>query len=471
MSIAELFTGAFIGVLQILILTVCGIILSKLPALDSIGENRLTSVVYYLFLPVYCFIAISGSINIAQEGVKIGLLVLSFTCSTIISGILGFLYSKVSKVDIRVMWSATIMSTYGSVTAFPSLLANALCEDGGLLENDKNCVNVEGYALIGLLMLNIYVWAIAPVLIARDKFLCYHIRRKMCLVKEFYPSIEEFLKDKELEHINAVQQEKHRDLLSTADSEHDILQKDKFFLDSPVDIPQESLNDESLIEYSLQMNISSQDYQEFRTHFESFISKINSKVFDKLISKMPHPIKPLPTSISYLVSQLIRPPIIACILGIIFGSVFTLRNAIFNTWSKKLFIKTLTNVSSGAVPTLVLLLGAKLSKGFGFTTNVNLRIKDVIAMNIIRLIITPLCGYLFMFIIQSLIDQEDKDYVLEFVMYIFWNVPASLLMISTFVLIGYYSTEIGIVMFWSNAVSVITMPLFNIIYFMIFPVD
>jgi len=470
MAVGEIFTGVFIGILQLLILTVAGFILAKLSPLDPVGERKFSLAVFYLLLPLFCIIELSKSVNITENVLNICFLIISFTCVSIVSGILGFIYAKLSGVDLRSIWSFVIVSTFGSVTAFPAIIATSLCEPGGLLGHDKNCHASQGYSLMGLLMLNIYLWAVAPILISRDKFLCYHIRRKICLVKEFYPSLAAFMKDTDFTHFNAVQKERHADIMITmTESEEDSTLRVRFVKHEPVEKPHDSLDDEGLIEYSLQMNMDSTGYNEFKVHFETFLTKIHPKVFEKMWTSIPRPVKPLPISFCYIASLLASPPIIACFAGILLGAIPGVAPALFSDTSKQIFMKTVTNLSVGAIPTLVMLLGAKLSNGFQFTNTVNLRMKDLIALVILKLIIIPLIGIGFMEIAHKILSNEN-DRVLEFIMYSFWNVPPSVLMISTFVMIGYYSKEIGILQFWTNSLSAITMPVMYVIYFSVFPI-
>jgi len=470
MNVGEIFMGVFIGILQLLMLTISGLVLAKLSPLDSVGEKKFSLATFYLLLPLYCIIEISRSVDVSSDIISISFLILSFTVSTIVSGILGFIYAKLFGVDLRAIWSFVIICAFGSVTAFPAILASSLCEQGGLLADDENCSSSQGYSLMGLLMLNIYLWAIAPILISRDKFLCYHIRRKMCLVKQFYPSIAAFMKDSDFSQFNTVQKERHKDLMtSMTESDEESTMRVRFVKEEPAEKPQESLDDEGLIEYSLQMNMESTGYYDFKKHFETFLTKIHPKVFEKVWNTIPRPVKPLPISCLYILSLLISPPIVACFAGILLGSIPSVAPALFSDTSRQIFMKTLTNLSVGAIPTLVMLLGAKLSYGFNFTNSVNLRGKDVIAMTIIRLILTPLVGLGFMLFAHSIIGEYNNR-VLEFIMFAFWNVPPSVLMISTFVMVGYYSKEIGISQFWTNSISAITMPIMYVIYFTLFPI-
>lgn len=471
MEILKIFRDVLIGMLQILIQAAVGVLLAKLSPMDPVGEKKFNMSVFYVFLPLYCFLEISNAIDLTEKILPIGLLIFSFTIATIVSVLLGVAYGKLARVDIRVMKSFLIVCAFGSVTAFPIIMASALCDTGGILSSDENCAYYQGYSLIGLLMLNIYLWASAPLMISRDKVECYNTRRKMYLVRMFYNSLDEFMKDKTLAKMDQAQQEKQGgDVLKTIESDRELTVKD-FFDHVPDEHPHETLEDEGLIEFSLGMNLSPSNCQNFTKHFEFLLQKIPPSIFENIKQTLPRTIKPVPITFKYITSQLISPPLFACLLGLIIGMISPIRNSMFSSWGMKLFFKTLIKLGTFAVPILVMLLGAKLSHGFAITKTVNLRMVDLVSVIIIRLVVVPAIGLAFIAFLHAISGSAKDDNVLFFLVYSFWNVPPSILMISAFVMVGYYSKEIAILQFWTNTLSAISMPLFYVAYFSLYPVS
>ena len=470
MGLETIFTGVFIGVFQIVLLIIVGLVLARLGPLDATGERKFTLANYYVFLPLFCGIELAKAVD-AREGLdSIAFLIFSFTASSMIAAFLATLYCNFFRVDFRAAKSFVTICTFGSVTAFPAIMARALCDDQGPLRKNEYCVYAQGYSVIGLLMLNVYLWTIAPLVISRDKAACYTIRRKAYLIREFYISMQEFLDDKELDRITEVQQERHSDLLEPIGGDDEVSLNDKFFQYLSEEKMSEDLEAKELIEFSLHVNLCNENYKRLSAHFALFLQKIHPKVFDHLCSKIPGTAMPLQISCQYLLWQLVSPPIVASFVGLILGLITPVKQALFHELTSQISIKTLSSLSNMAIPLLVLLLGAKLYAGASFSNDVNLRRWDLVALIIIRLVLVPAVGLGFMWLVSTFGSNTlQVNKVLRLIMFAFWNVPPSVLTISAFVMVGYYSKEVAILQFWSNLLSAFSMSGFYVVYFLIFP--
>ena len=173
-----------------------------------------------------------------------------------------------------------------------------------------------------------------------------------------------------------------------------------------------------------------------------------------------------------IILRIISPPVVGCVTGVIIGLSTPVKNAFFSTWGEQVFIKTLSNVGAITVPLANMLLGCKLASGFTFTKDMNLRIIDLIAGIFIRLVIMPLIGLGYMkLIFLTGIRQIKDNKVLAFVMYTYWFVPPSVLFISLFVMLKHYMKEMALLQFWTNVLTIGTVPAFIIAYFAIFPAE
>lgn len=459
MDVITIFVDVLVGVLQIFIYIAIGFLLAKLSPMDLIGEKKFNLATYYVFLPLHCAIEISAAIDLGEQAAEVGLLAFSFTVSTVLAALLSFLYCKITGVDVRVVKSFLIVSCLGSVTAFPAVMAGSLCDDGGAMHGDPNCEYYQGYSLIGLLMLNIYLWIASPLLISRDKVKCYNLRRKMYLIRNFYDTVEEFMNDKAFSKLDQVQQEKHGEVIGTIESDRETTTND-FFDHVPDEHPHETLDEEALIEYSLQVNMSESNHDAFVRHFKLLLQRIHPNVFENIKQTLPRTIKPVPVDIKYILLQLASPPIMACILGLVVGAIGPISDGLYGTQGKRYVITSLRKLSGVAIPFLVALLGAKLSHGFTFTKTVNLRVKDLVALGVIRLLLIPAIGLAFVALLKEMASGQKDNEVLFFIIYAFWNVPPSVLVISAFLMVGYYSKELAIIQFWTNSLSAIFMTVF-----------
>jgi len=457
MEIGIICVGVFYGVFQIVFLACMGAILSRLGALDPLGSRKVTLATYYIFLPAYCAIGIAKELDLTKDLNCVGYPILSYTLACIFSAGFAWIYCKFANIDIRSISSFVIITTFGSITAFPVLMAKALCDSGGPLEGQPQCKYVQGYAVVGILIISLYIWTICPLFLYKEAAECYNIRRKICVIREIYGSMQEFMNDKNLD--------------STEKSNNQL----ELFINPPLLQENSSktntdlikIDSQDLVEFSLQISLNFQsDLDSFNSKFTNLISHLDSQKFQSISQKLPAPTIPPEITPCYILYQLVSPPVVATIIGFIISAIIPLKEAISHNITDQVFMKTLTTVSNIAVPNLVMVLGAKLYGGFSFGKDANLRVKDLIACCILRLLIIPLIGIGFINIL-SVLDKEtfENNKVLKFIVFSFWNVPPSTQLVSVFVVVQFYLKEMAIMQFWTNVLSTISMAVFYIIYF------
>ncbi len=466
MAILSVFWVTLRGVLQTVILCAAGVLLAKLGPLDPIGDRKYALGVYYLFLPIYCMLQIAQAISVDRID-SFGYLAFSFVAGCLVSLLCAAIYSKIFKVDYRCTKSFILVTTFGNATSYPELLVRSLCDSGGTFEGDPNCEYAVGYAVMGLFFLNVFAWALGPFLISRDSTVCHNERRKFFLIRKFYTSVADFMADTTFAKLDVVEKEKYRDEMSKPrnDCETESNISDRFANPTRKGVESGVLEEIGLVEFSLEIKLDSDTHPEFDSHFNSFLGKLHPLVLERICNEMPGPIEPLNISFSYILEKLAIPPIILAIVGVIIGLIDPIKDWIFSDSAQPIFMKTMINVGNIAIPVLVMLLGAKLSLGVGFGKDVNLNLKDLIGIMIIRLLIVPAIGLGFMKIVAlgGILDP-DEDKVLAFIAYSFWNLPPSVMVISVFLVFRYYAKEIAVIQIWTNVVAAITLTVYLVIY-------
>ncbi len=459
MSIGVIVSGVMIGVLQLIILGALGIAMARLGALNAEGGKKFTVATYYLLLPLYCAIGLAGEVYLPDDIAAIGYLAFSFLTSFIVGLVITWLYCKITRIDHRIMTSFIVMCGFGSITAIPVVMAKAVCEDGAPLGGHESCKYVEGYASIGILIVCICLWSFFPMLLTHEKAFCLDIRRKMAVVREFYDTLPEFMNDIELTKITTTQEEQTNNRLETSYAmAEDGLVRDKFYKCDHPKSHENTLDDEDLIAYSLGLNLDYKTSVEFNHHFDKMLEKIDKSMYEQISHKIPKLTPPLNFTCKTVLIEVFSPPVIGSLIGIIIGTIKPLKEALFSDLGGRIFLDTLTTVSTIAVPNLMMVLGSKLYNGFNFDKDVNLRKIDLIAFIVLRLIVVPAFGLIFM-VIVNLFDTKEiqENKVLNFIMYAFWNVPPSTQLVSLFVMIGYYLKEMTIIQFWGNLISSVTL--------------
>jgi len=447
MSLDTAIIGSIIGVFQQILFVLAGLLLAKLDVLDFMyGELKFALANYYLFVPLFCIIEISKASNISQIS-ALGLIFFSNVLNCALVIFLSFIYTKIADVDIRIRNCFIIISGLGNVAFFPAVLIYSLCGEGGIFEKDTEyCQYGYGYSMFGLFPLNILIWGIGPFAIQRDKRISLNIMRQMMVIKKFYATVKEFMEENNnFEKANA-----------------ESLQNIEFDIDN-------FEHNENLIKYSLEIQMSSKNFDKFSSKYDLFLSKLGPNLMKEIHQKLPKHIMRTKIRAPDLIKKIFNPPVLSCIFGIILGLITVIREWLKTQFAQQLFMKTLVSIGNIALPLSIMLLGSKLSTGFKFGKTVNLRLKDLIAIIIIKFIITPLCGLGFIAICREIgIKQMIKNNVLSFVIFAGWLAPPSTIAISLFVMWNYFVKEIALIQFWTNIVGIVSTIVFLLIYFSIF---
>ena len=184
------------------ILWICGIILNKVKVIEKIGEMKFVLSNYFIFIPAFALVEIGRALDI-KNIIKLLLVVGNYLIVSLVYLILGFIYCKLSKIDVRTLYSYLLAIGFGNIVSYPSVLVSSLCQSGGALSIYKNCDLGLGYCAYGALILNIIIWIIGPFFLGSENQLINHIRRKFLFRKEFYEDPEEFFKDVNFDKITA----------------------------------------------------------------------------------------------------------------------------------------------------------------------------------------------------------------------------------------------------------------------------
>ncbi|MDR3548913.1 MAG: AEC family transporter, partial [Candidatus Pacebacteria bacterium] len=469
MAIGEAVIGVLKGVFQMVILGFAGVLLGKLGPLDSIGDKKYSMGIYYLFLPTYCAIQIANAITVDRLD-SFGYLTLSFVLGCFFSGVLGWIYCWLFKVDLRCRKSLLIIITFGNATTYPEVLIRSMCQNDGLLSGDPNCQYGVGYAMLGLFLLNVASWSIGPFVVSRDHTIRHNERRKAYVIKQFYPTMNAFFEDVDISAVTGMVQVKYPQLnLSTSVDSTPHCASDRFFHPPVCNEESLALEAQDLIEFSMEIYLTPENSKRLNEHFELLTEKLDPRVVEAICKDIPGPIAPLQVTFRYILSKLVIPPIVLCFVGFIVGLIGPLRDWILGSTADSIFMATLGKIGNIAIPTLVMTLGAKLSTGVKFDKDVNLRFVDVMGVTVIRLLIVPAIGIGFMEIITraGLITVGD-DKVLSFIVYSLWNLPPSVMVASIFLVFRYYTKEMAIIQLWTNIIAIATLTMYLVVYYEIF---
>jgi len=152
--------------------------------------------------------------------------------------------------------------------------------------------------------------------------------------------------------------------------------------------------------------------------------------------------------------QLLRPPVIAIMLGLFFGLILPLRDTLVSNSGFLHFIYSgLQTLGDAAVPMSLLGLGANLTKTLisTFTKKEPEKVvstKVITGLAIAKLVIMPLFGILFVFIASITDWIPSDDYVIRFVLMLQAATPTATNIGNMCQMLGQGEKEISLVLFW-----------------------
>ncbi len=232
----------------------------------------------------------------------------------------------------------------------------------------------------------------------------------------------------------------------------------------------QELDDIHLASYALGVKVTRTSLKQLDSQYEKLLTKADRAEVTRLVQQLPPEGEPFRLTCGYILSQLFTPPLMFSVLGIILGLIAPVKRFLFDpSSSAAMFMETFKQVADMAVPVVSMLLGAKLAYGIKMGADISLNTLDLVVMIIIRLAINPAIGLGFMKIAYGLYPDLYENRVLAFIMYQYWSLPTSIVMLSVFLIIQYYGRELAIIQVWMNVVAIAALTLFLFLYFILFP--
>lgn len=477
MALGVSIATVILSVLQFVVLVAAGWIMGKLGPMDSVGEQKFASGNYYMFIPLFSLIEIARATDPSSIA-NLGLILLNYFINTGLVLLIVKLYCYFSKMDIRISNTYTMVSSFGNIAFFPSIIINSLCDNNGMLEGNENCQYGYGYSIFGLFMLNTVAWGIGPYVLMGDKCSLLNTCRQMYLIKQLYDTPQDFLADEDFTLLERNIQAKFSAAIVEAQEadNNSLIVNEKLTTETGFNETINTNNDYSILEeqeiqiYSNSLYLDRDTNKKFQDHFSNFLKAVHPRVLAKMSEKLPGVSQPLKVDCREIVSRIVTPPIVCCILGVVVGLIPPLKDAIFSDWGNLAITKTLSQIAAISLPVSTMMLGSKLASGFTFDKSMNLRFMDLVSLVIIRFLIAPAIGIAYMLLMTNLgISYIDDNDVLAFVLYAHWLVPPSVVFIALFVLYKHYLRELAFLQFWANVITIAAAPLAIIVYFSIFP--
>ena len=507
MSQQDTFLVSIYSLINMLIPIIIGFVLSKLGVLTEKTRGVVSHLNYYAFAPIYVFIFIMQAID-KNSLTEMGLVLFSSLSSVFIGFLITLGLVLVLGGDVRSRFSYTFIQVYQNAVVMPQMLAESLCDEGAKYATTPTCKNklTKSYCALPCIYVNILYWVTVLPTLQAEKKMSNEIKKIFAIVLNYYDKIDNFLKDKDftgrkqvafgskcIEITTANVHPDHKaDPIITARSAH---VDDKEHLQTEAALVTGSNEGQSLhepikiedprfIEEYYGRRIDKADYNLILERFAEFEEKVFNKSDQEGAKKAiedcvlkPHKLLEKPIfddiwSLDFYKRRIIySPPAIWSLIGLVLGFIFPFKEWFFDTKNKPLptFISTLQTVGAMLSPFSMFLLGTYIAQASTITPDMFIRWKHIILSNLIRNLILPLFGYLWVFVVlrNMVPDIYENNPILMFLNYTYWIVPNGIILIAVYVVADYFAKEFAIISIYMNLVSIPMMAIYLIIYFLI----
>ncbi|MDR3734341.1 MAG: hypothetical protein P4L10_02270 [Acidobacteriaceae bacterium] len=491
MGIETVFYRVMIHVLQLVLFSLVGAYLKWFHAFDPVGENRSAEANLHGFIPLFCFVTFSKSVAVMTNE-SLGLIFFTFVISSSFCILFAVAYCWFAKSDVRITKVFVLLAAFGDVAFLPYTQLTGLCDKHGTFFGDANCAKNYGYSFYGLCLFNLALLVVGPFCMHRDKAIDYNVRRQMVMVRPFYKTAQAFLEDTDLMELDKAQKEREKDnptrALPSPDKvmveaspaenvgekamtvahlfgkEGNSSYKDIFDNLRDSKVPKTVLEEQDLVMYAMNIHMDRDVYAKWQGQFDKFMQRLTPDMFNTLIAKVPAPEDPPQVNLEFLLGKIRCEIIECCVWGIVIGRQEEAMKWLYGEDGLKYFMQTVEDLAGLALPLAIVIWGVELYPGFHFKGR-NIRLPDLIAIILIHLVIVPAIGLGFVHgLSNDNIAALDNDRVLMFSMYANWVVSPGLLLLTLFVLCGYYMKEGALMMFWSTIAEIPLAPLYTYAY-------
>ena len=194
-------------------------------------------------------------------------------------------------------------------------------------------------------------------------------------------------------------------------------------------------------------------------------TKLNNYVVDKKLQlKLSPNLNPI--SLNMILSKIISPPIIGCVVGILLG-IANMNHVIISTNHYLSNMTTVLRISYRAfVPLVMITTGVVMFSTKGLNINSPFTKYNLLITFIVRGLLIPWIGIGYMYLwINNIGGIAKTDKVVRLAMYVPWALPSAQNYTIVCNLLNYYNEELGYILKWHNALIFFTVTLNLLIYF------
>ncbi|KAL0379063.1 UNVERIFIED_CONTAM: protein PIN-LIKES 7 [Sesamum radiatum] len=400
MGFLSLLKVASMPILQMLIISILGAFMATdyIKLLPSDARRSLNKIVYAVFTPALAFTSLAKTVRL-EDIISWWFMPVNIGITFVVGGILGWISVQIIKPEPHIRALVIAMCSSGNLGNILLILIPAICKEKGSPFGDKYvCASVGlSYVSFSMALGAFFIWTHT-----------FHLLRS---VSEKYRAEESIKKpNKDLEA-----NEKSL-LLNGPDHAH-----------AHMPSTQHSTNKQTKIE-----------------------QKHNRKSWDQIMGIL-HQLR----------EELLAPPILAAIVGLIFGAVTWLRNLVVGENAPlRVINESIKLLGDGTIPCITLILGGNLTQGL---RKAKLKAVIVIAVICVRYVMLPAIG-IYVVKAASHLGFLPSDPLYHFILMIQFTVPPAMNIGTMTQLFDVAQEEGSVLFFWTYLVATIALTTWSTVF-------
>ncbi|MCL7033290.1 hypothetical protein MKW94_021053 [Papaver nudicaule] len=415
----ELLEVASMPVMEVLILTVLGAFMATgyCNLLSADARKYMNKIVFVVFSPALVFASLSKTVTL-EDIISWWFMPINIGLTFLVGGTLGWVVVKLLKPEPHVAGLVIACCSAGNLGNLPLIIVPAICmEDGGPFGDIDTCKSLGlSYVSFSMALGGFYIWTHT-----------YHL---------LHSSSDEYKALQVSKEALAFQTKPNQDLDATQES-HLLKSAEKQDQDQEANLFQ-STDDENT------------KNQVIVTHMPT-TQKIRNVTFLGKLGGVIH----------LIVEELLTPPTIAAVLGLIFGAVTWLKNLIIGDDAPLRVIQdSVTLLGNGAIPCITLILGGNLTQGLRSS-----KVKPLVVIGIIcvKYMILPIIGIGVVKAAESL-GLLPSEKLFQYVLMIQFSLPPAMNVGTIAQLFDVGQDECSIILLWTYLVAALALTIWSTVF-------
>ncbi|XP_060190265.1 protein PIN-LIKES 5-like [Lycium barbarum] len=405
MGFWTLFEVASMPILQVLLISVLGALMATdyLKLLPSDARKSLNKIVFVVFTPSLMFASLAKTVTL-DDIISWWFMPINIGLTFLVGGILGWIVVKILKPEVHLEGLIVATCSAGNLGNLLLIVIPAICKEDGSPFGDHGICSSVGlsYASFSMAVGGFYIWTYT-----------YHLIRSSSVKFRAMKAAEEDALKKP-----------NNDLLNANEKSH-LLQDDDLAVTNIQDPENQAIIHPS-------------------------IKKGEVSSWSKIAG-----------TLNKIVEELLAPPTVAAIIGLIFGSVTWLKNLIIGSNAPLRVIQdSVKLLGDGTIPCITLILGGNLTQGL---RKAKVKPMIIIAVVCVRYIFSPLVGILVLKAAGKL-GFLAGDPLYKFVLMIQYTLPPAMNIGTMTQLFDVAQEECSVLFLWTYLVAAFALTIWSTIF-------